>query len=95
MATLDGGTRADLPSTAFGLPDDRKYPMPDKSHAANAKARASGQAKRGNLSGAQKGKIDRMADEILASKKKGKGGKNKAPPFRKRSPADEGDHEFR
>lgn len=52
-------------ASTFGLPKQRKYPMPDKSHARNAKARASQQAKAGNLSGAQKAKIDRKADRIL------------------------------
>jgi hypothetical protein len=39
--------------------------MPDKSHARNAKARASQQVKKGNLTGAEKAKIDRKADRIL------------------------------
>jgi hypothetical protein len=39
--------------------------MPDRSHAANAKARASQQVKAGNLSEGQKAHIDRMADRIL------------------------------
>ena len=39
--------------------------MPDKSHARNAKARASQQAHEGNLSAADKKKIDRKADKIL------------------------------
>ena len=39
--------------------------MPDKSHARNAKARASQQAKKGNLTTAEKKQIDRKADKIL------------------------------
>jgi hypothetical protein len=39
--------------------------MPDKSHAANAKARASQQVEKGNLTRAEKTKIDRKADRIL------------------------------
>jgi hypothetical protein len=39
--------------------------MPDKSHAANAKARASQQHDKGNLSAADEKKIDRKADKIL------------------------------
>lgn len=39
--------------------------MPDKSHARNAKARASQQKEAGNLTAAEKSKIDRKADKIL------------------------------
>jgi hypothetical protein len=39
--------------------------MPDESHARNAKARASQQEKKGNLSESDKAKIDRKADRIL------------------------------
>jgi hypothetical protein len=65
MATLDDKDRDKLKRSEFGLPDERKYPMPDESHARNAKARASQQAKAGNLSRADKAKIDRKADAIL------------------------------
>jgi hypothetical protein len=44
--------------------------MPDASHAANAKARASQQAAKGNLSPAQEAAIDRKADRILGKKKR-------------------------
>lgn len=43
--------------------------MPDKSHAANAKARASQQAKSGNLSESAKEKIDAKANAILHAAK--------------------------
>jgi hypothetical protein len=65
MATLTEKKRDKLPDSKFGLPDEHKYPMPDKSHARNAKARASQQEKQGNLSEAKKEKIDRKADRIL------------------------------
>ena len=65
MATLTEKKRDKLPDSKFGLPDEHKYPMPDKSHAANAKARAAQQEKKGNLSEAKKEKIDRKADRIL------------------------------
>jgi hypothetical protein len=39
--------------------------MPDKSHARNAKARASQQEDKGNLSAGDKKKIDAKADRIL------------------------------
>ena len=65
MATLTEKKRDNMPDSKFGLPDEHKYPMPDKSHARNAKARASQQEKKGNLSEAKKEKIDRKADRIL------------------------------
>jgi hypothetical protein len=65
MATLTEKKRDKMPDSKFGLPDEHKYPMPDKSHAANAKARASQQKKAGNLTAAEKAKIDRKADRIL------------------------------
>ena len=65
MAELSTKKRNAEPKSDFGLPDERKYPMPDKSHARNAKARASQQEKKGNLTAAEKKKIDRKADKIL------------------------------
>jgi hypothetical protein len=65
MAELSTRKRNSEPKSDFGLPDERKYPMPDKSHARNAKARASQQEEKGNLSAADKKKIDRKADRIL------------------------------
>jgi hypothetical protein len=65
MATLSEKKRDSLKQSQFGLPEERKYPMPDESHARNAKARASQQARKGNLSKADERKIDRKADEIL------------------------------
>jgi hypothetical protein len=68
MAKLTADARNGLGAGKFGLPKTRKYPMPDKSHAANAKARASQQEKSGKLSAGQKGSIDRKADRILKEK---------------------------
>jgi hypothetical protein len=65
MAELSTKKRNAEPKSEFGLPDERKYPMPDKAHARNAKARASQQEKKGNLTAAEKKKIDRKADKIL------------------------------
>ena len=65
MATLSEKKRDSLPDSTFGLPEEHKYPMPDKSHARNAKARASQQHHKGNLSAADEKKIDRKADKIL------------------------------
>jgi hypothetical protein len=65
MAELTTKKRNAEPKSDFGLPDEKKYPMPDKSHAANAKARATQQVKKGNLTKAEQTKIDRKADRIL------------------------------
>ena len=65
MAELSTKKRDKLPASDFGLPEERKYPMPDKSHAANAKARASQQKDEGNLTAAEEAKIERKADRIL------------------------------
>ena len=65
MPTLSEKQRDKLPDSKFGLPDEHKYPMPDKSHARNAKARASQQEEKGNLTAGEKAKIDRKADRIL------------------------------
>ena len=65
MAELSTRKRNSEPKSDFGLPEQRKYPMPDESHARNAKARASQQAKKGNLTANEKQRIDRKADRIL------------------------------
>ena len=65
MAELSEKKRDSLKSSQYGLPEERKYPMPDESHARNAKARAAQQVKKGNLSKADERKIDRKADRIL------------------------------
>lgn len=69
MAKLTDAKRDKLKDSQFGLPDERKYPMPDASHARNAKARAEQQAEAGNLSEADKRKVDRKADRILDEKR--------------------------
>jgi hypothetical protein len=65
MATLTEKKRDKLPDSKFGLPEEHKYPMPDESHARNAKARAAQQVKKGDLSKSEQNKIDRKADRIL------------------------------
>lgn len=57
--------RNKLPKSSFGMPGQRKYPMPDRSHAANAKARATQQVKRGNLSASEAAKIRAKANRVL------------------------------
>ena len=65
MAKLSEKKRDSMKESKFGLPDERKYPMPDKAHAANAKARASQQQNKGRITAAEERKIDRKADKIL------------------------------
>ena len=65
MAKLTEKKRDSMKESTFGLPEERKYPMPDESHARNAKARAAQQVKKGNLSKADERKVDRKADKIL------------------------------
>ena len=66
MAKLTTATKKKEPDNEFGLPEKRKYPMPDASHARNAKARASQMEHQGKLSASDKKKIDAKADKVLA-----------------------------
>jgi hypothetical protein len=89
MAQLSAKRREKLPAKDFGLPekartaDDKRetgnYPMPDKAHARNAKARSSQQYKAGNLTKAERDRIHRKADKVLGktAKKKTKAAKKK------------------
>jgi hypothetical protein len=74
MAKLTANERKAIPSGEFGMPKERKYPMPDKSHAANAKSRASQQEKAGRISKSTEEKIDRKADRVLHHNVKNSGG---------------------
>lgn len=70
MTKLSSGERKSMPKSEFGLPGKKAYPMPDKSHAANAKARASQAVKAGRMSSSTESKIDAKANKVLG---KGKG----------------------
>ena len=65
MGKLTTSKKNAEPDKDFGLPEQRKYPMPDKSHARNAKARASQMEHQGKLSPGDKKKVDAKADKIL------------------------------
>ena len=69
MGTLTAKQRKAIPSSDYGLPDQRKYPMPDKAHARNAIARAEQQYEAGHLTLAQRLKIDAKAHKILGDTK--------------------------
>jgi len=71
MAKLTTKARKGLPKSEFGLPGKRAYPMPDKGHAANAKARATQMERAGKLSASAKKKIDAKANRVLGRGKKG------------------------
>lgn len=68
MATLTDKQRSKLPKKDFGLPGEKKYPMPDKSHASNAKARAQQQYDKGNMGKSTLNKIDAKANKVLKGK---------------------------
>ena len=67
MAKLSSKMRKLLPSSAFGVPGSRAYPMPDKSHAANAKARATQAVQSGRMSAATASKITAKANKQLGA----------------------------
>ena len=65
MSKLTTKKRHELKDDEFALPG-RRYPIPDASHARNAKARASEMYDRGMLSKADLDTVNRRADEVLA-----------------------------
>jgi hypothetical protein len=69
MAKLTSKQRNKLPNSAFAGPD-RSYPVNDRSHAANAKARAQQQFNKGNISKTELSRIDSKANKVLGKKKK-------------------------
>lgn len=71
MAKLTTAKRKKMPKSEFGIPGTRSYPMPDKAHAANAKARATQMENEGKLSPSAKEKIDTKANKVLKKPKKG------------------------
>ena len=70
MAKLTAKKRNALPDSAFAGPD-RSYPVQDRAHAANAKARATQQVDKGNLSPSSKAKIDAKANRLLGKNSRG------------------------
>ena len=63
MGTLTTKQRKGMPAQEFGLPERKAYPMPDKAHAANAKARAAQQVGK-SITPAQKAEIDAKANRV-------------------------------
>jgi hypothetical protein len=69
MAKLTAESRKKIPAKKFALPEQRKYPVEDKAHAANAKARASQQYNKGGISSSTKNKIFAAANTVLGKRK--------------------------
>lgn len=67
MAKLTSKSRNKLPASAFAGPD-RSYPVNDRAHAANAKARATQQENKGNLSSSEAAHIKARANVVLEHK---------------------------
>jgi hypothetical protein len=67
MTALTAKGRKALPQKDFALAGKR-YPIEDKAHAANAKARATQQFEAGHLSAAQRAKVNAKANAVLAAK---------------------------
>jgi hypothetical protein len=72
MARLNAKARKALPKSDFAGPN-RSFPVNDRSHAANAKSRASQAVNAGRMSSSEKAKIDSKANAVL-----GKGKSKKA-----------------
>lgn len=67
MAKLSSAQRDKLPASKFACPD-HSYPVPDASHAANAKARATQAVNAGRMSPDEKAKIDAKANKVMDKK---------------------------
>ena len=65
MAKLTPEGRSKLPAAKFALPEEKKYPINDKAHAQNAKARASEMEHQGKISASTKAKIYRASDRVI------------------------------
>lgn len=64
MSKLKAAARKALPSSEFAGPN-RSYPIPDRAHAANAKARATQQENKGSLSPSTAARIKAAANRKL------------------------------
>ena len=63
MPKLKAATCNRLPSSAFGLPGQRKYPMEDRTHQIKAEEFATKEERAGKLSPAQAARIRAKARE--------------------------------
>ena len=69
MGIISSAARNKLPKSDFALPASKKYPMPDKAHAINAKARATQQVDKGNMSVSTASKIKAKANTVIGKKR--------------------------
>lgn len=67
MSKLTSKGRDELPAKDFAGPG-RSYPIEDKAHARNAKARAAQAVKAGRMSKSEEASIDAKADKELRKK---------------------------
>jgi hypothetical protein len=65
MAKLKAGTQNKLPSSAFGLPKQRKYPMEDRTPQIKAEEFATKEERAGKLSPAQAARMRAQAKRLL------------------------------
>ena len=65
MSKLKSATRNRLPSSAFGLPKQREYPMEDHGHQIKAEEFATKEVRKGKLSPAQASRIRAKAKRLL------------------------------
>ena len=65
MAKLRAAQRNKLPSSAFGLPGQRKYPMEDRTHQIKAEEFATKEEHADKLSPAQAARIRAKAKRLL------------------------------
>lgn len=65
MAQLTSARRNALPGSAFALPGQRAFPVFDRAHAANAKARATQAVKAGRMAPSTAARIKAKANKVL------------------------------
>ena len=72
MAQLSRRRRKKLRKNQFALPGSRRFPVYDRAHAANAKARATQMYNKGKISKSTRDKVHARANKTLKRKRKDK-----------------------
>ena len=67
MSVLTAADRRQIPTSQYGLPGERKYPMPDHEHAIIAKSYAAKELHAGRLSPQQYQQIVQHANRVLGA----------------------------